>query len=89
MTTLDPAVRDLLVAIHTALLAAKERDYPICAAQTTIDNALRYGNRIPDEIARGAAWLVNQPEVGEAADAKRVRFADRWDAYQATKEVSA
>jgi hypothetical protein len=89
MTSLDPAVRDLLAAIHTALLATEVRDYPVCAAQTTIENALRYGDLIPDEVARGAWWLINQPEVGEAADAKRVRFADRWDADQATRELLA
>jgi hypothetical protein len=89
MSTLDPAVRDLLAAVHTALLAAKERDYPVCAAQTTIENVLRWGDSVPDEITRGAAWLVSQPEVGEAADAKRVRSADRWDEYQASKEGAA
>jgi hypothetical protein len=89
MSTLDPAVRDLLAAVHTALLAAKVRDYPVCAAQTTIENVLRWGDSVPDEITRGAAWLVHQPEVGEAADAKRVRFADRWDLDQAEKEQPA
>jgi hypothetical protein len=89
MSTLDPAVRDLLAAIHTALLAASVRDYPVCAAQTTIENALRYGDRIPDEITRGAAWLASRPEVGEAADAKRVRFADRWDLDHSAEELPA
>jgi hypothetical protein len=79
---MDPAVRDLLAAIRAALLAAEVRDYPVCAAQTTIENVLVWGDRLPDEVSRSAAWLLSQPEVGERADAKRVRFADRWDLDQ-------
>ena len=89
MNTLDPAVRGLLVAIDTALDAAELRDYPVCAVQTAVANVVRWGGRIPDEVARNADWLVNDPRVGEAADAKRVRSADRWDLYQASKELPA
>jgi hypothetical protein len=80
MTSLDPTIRDLLVAVHEALNGAEKRDYPVCAAQTAIRSAVLYGDLDPD-------WLVG--EVGELADATRVRVADRWDAYQATKEVPA
>jgi hypothetical protein len=86
MSTLDPAVRDLLVAIHEALNATEHRDYPVCAVQTAIENVVRWGDVLPGEVARYADWLVNEPQVGELADAKRVRFADRWDLDQASKE---
>jgi hypothetical protein len=78
--TLDPAVRDLLVAIDTALDAAELHDYPVCAVQTAVRSAVLYGDPMSD-------WLLG--ETAELADAKRVRFADRWDECQATKEQSA
>jgi hypothetical protein len=34
-------------------------------------------------------WLLDDPQLAEAADAGRVRSADQWDLYQATKEVPA
>ena len=76
---MDPAVRDLLVAIDTAVAAAGLSDYSLAAVHTTLRNVARYGLE-----ARDAAWLA--AEVGEVADTKRVRFADRWDAYQDSKE---
>jgi hypothetical protein len=79
---LDPAVRDLLVAIDTAVDAAGLSDYSLAAVHTTLRNVALYGLE-----ARDAAWLA--AEVGELSDAKRVRFADRWDLYQATKEQPA
>jgi hypothetical protein len=69
---IDPAVRDLLVAAHEALNAAEVRDYPVCAAQTAIRSAVRYGNLDTD-------WLV---DLAERADVRRVGRADRlalWD----------
>jgi hypothetical protein len=82
MTRLDPAVRDLLVAVHNALDAAELRDYPVCAAQTAIRSAVQY-----PQLGLPTDWLLT--ELGEMADAKRVRVADRWDAYQATREMPA
>jgi hypothetical protein len=79
MSTLDPAVRDLLAAIYTALDGAELRDYPVCAVQTICRSIALYGR-----AAEGAAWLAG--EVGELADAHRVRSADL---YQATKEQLA
>jgi hypothetical protein len=87
MSTLDPAVRDLLVAIHEALNAAEVRDYPVCAVQTVIRSTVMYGDRIPGEVARNTDWLLG--ETAELADAKRVRFADRWDLYQTSREQPA
>jgi hypothetical protein len=75
--TLDPVVRDLLVAIDTALRAAEVRDYPVCAASAAIRSAVLYGDPMSD-------WLLG--ETAELADAKRVRRADCWDEYQADKE---
>jgi hypothetical protein len=80
MTSLDPTVRDLLVAVHEALNAAEVRDYPVCAAQSAIRSLVLYGDPLTD-------WLVS--DTAEAADARRVRRADRWDVYQATREVPA
>jgi Cft2 family RNA processing exonuclease len=78
---LDPAMlRDLLVAIDTALHAAEVRDYPVCAASAAIQSAVLYGEPMAD-------WLLG--ETAELADAKRVRRADYWDEYQATKELPA
>jgi hypothetical protein len=74
--TLDPAMRDLLVAIDTALDAAERRDYPVCAVQTAVRSAVLYGDPMAD-------WLLG--ETAELADRKRVHFADVWDAYQASK----
>jgi len=77
MNTLDPAVRDLLAAIHGALDAAELRDYPVCAAQTAIRSALAYGDLDAD-------WLVAGPM--ETADARRVRRADARDLYQTSRQ---
>jgi hypothetical protein len=82
MSTLDPNVRDLLVAIDTAVYAAGLSDYSLAAVSTTLRNVARYGLEAGD-----VAWLA--AAVGEAADAKRVRFADRWDLYQDSKEQPA
>jgi hypothetical protein len=84
MSTLDPAIRDLLVAIHEALNAAEVRDYPVCAVQTAIRSTVLYGRP-----ALQTGWLLEDPQLAEAADARRVRSADRWDLYQASKEVPA
>jgi hypothetical protein len=71
--TLDLALRDLLVAIDTALDAAEVHDYPVCAVQTAVRSAVLYGAPMADWLLGGTA---------ELADAKRVRYADRWDATQ-------
>jgi hypothetical protein len=76
MSTLDPAVRDLLVAIDTALDAAQVRDYPVCAVQSAVRSAVLYGDPMTD-------WLLG--ETAELADARRVRRADQWDLYQVTE----
>jgi hypothetical protein len=83
MSILDPAVRDLLVAIHEALNGAELRDYPVCAAQTAIRSAVMFG----DFGWSASNWLVDQ--TGNPADAKRVRRADQWDLYQASEEGAA
>jgi hypothetical protein len=80
MTALNPSIRDLLVTVDTALDAAEVRDYPVCAIQSAVRSAVLYGDLMTD-------WLLG--ETAELADAKRVRVADRWDAYQATREVPA
>jgi hypothetical protein len=70
MSTLDPAVRDLLAAVYSALGAIEAPpSYPLSAAMVTIDEALRWGVE-----PRQARWLDS--ETAEAADAKRVRRAD-------------
>lgn len=74
---LTPEVRDLLLAIDTALNAAEVRDYPVCAVSSAIRSAVLYNDPATD-------WLLG--ETAELADAKRVRRADRWDDYQASKE---
>lgn len=84
MTTLDPAVRDLLVAMHSTLDAAEHKGYPVCAVQTVIRSLMLYGR--PDELT---AWLLSDPQLAEAGDTHRVRRADRWDLYQATKDDPA
>ena len=68
MTTLDPAVRDLLAAIHETLNGSG--NHPVAAAQVAIQSAVLYGDLT-------AGWLPL-----EAADAQRVRRADRWDLYR-------
>ena len=85
MSTLDPAVRDLLVAMHTTLDAAEHRDYPVCAVQTVIRSTVLYGL---DPLLT-SDWLLADPQLAEAGDAHRVRSTDAWDLYQASKEGAA
>ncbi len=84
MSTLDPAVRDLLVTIHGALDGAEAKGYAVCAAQTAIRSLLLYGH--PDLLAD---WMLSDPQLAEAGDAHRVRATDRLDLYDATKELPA
>src|SRR5688500_13752422 len=69
MSTLDPAVRDLLVAINDALDGAEQPDRPVHAARAAIQSAVRYG--LDWSPAR---WL--HEETAEAADRRRVKVSD-------------
>jgi hypothetical protein len=67
--TLEPAVRDLLVAIADAVDAAKHPDEPIFAISSVCQSVVRYG------LSWGAtAWLHEQ--TAELADRRRVTAAD-------------
>jgi hypothetical protein len=67
---LNPAVRDLLAAIHDALDAAEHPTRPVFAVQSVIESAVRYGQ---DDWSP-AGWLYEQ--TAEAADRRRVQAAD-------------
>jgi hypothetical protein len=86
MNTIDAAVRDLLAAIDLALDAPEATKPSLRAAIRTAGYDGGSGS-----IADAAEWLGDRLacEDGEAADANRVRFADRWDQHQASKELPA
>lgn len=67
--TLDPAVRDLLVAIADATHAAEHPDGPMYAIASACESVVRYGTEW------GATdWLRKQ--TAERADRRRVKAAD-------------
>jgi uncharacterized protein HemY len=68
MTDLDPAVRDLLVAIITATRAAEHPDQPVFCIAAACESALRFGDY------DAAPWLWDQ--TAELADRRRCRAAD-------------
>jgi len=73
MTTLDPAVRDLLEAIHDVLERPDWDPQASYNARAAIHSVLRYPvTSPPGEVA---AWVRDQ--TVEAQDAGRVRAADR------------
>jgi hypothetical protein len=69
MTRLDPAVRDLLVAIHDAVDAMEHPDSPAFAIASACESAARYWS---DWDA--ARWLHDK--TAEVADRRRVKAAD-------------
>ncbi len=74
MADLDSEVRDLLAAILNALDECGSRYYSPFAVKTALRSVLRHGG--PGfSPAWAAEWLWS--EVGDAADARRVRNADR------------
>jgi hypothetical protein len=74
MSTLDPAVRDLVATIDLAL-DAPEANFPELRA------AVRSMRRFSDP-AGAARWLAhNEQRALERADARRVRQADRIGLY--------
>jgi hypothetical protein len=83
MSTLDPAVRDLLVAARDTLDAEEHPTSPTFAVQAVLGGLVRGGGSTTErtEYLREA--------FGEAADANRVRFADRIALYQASKDGAA
>jgi hypothetical protein len=70
MPDLDPAVRDLLVAIYDALDGVRHSDRSTHAVQAAVDSVGRFG--LDDWDA--ARWLHER--TAEAADRCRVKAAD-------------
>jgi len=73
MTTLDPDLRDLLTAVHDVLERPDWDPQASHNARAAIESVLRYP--LTSEPRRVAAWLRDRHV--EAADAGRVRAADR------------
>jgi hypothetical protein len=77
VSVLDPAVRDLLAAINTALDGGWANRPAIRAA---IQSTLRF-----EEPADSARWLVEDEQATAAADTSRVRAGDLRELYQADR----
>jgi hypothetical protein len=82
MSTLDPAVCDLLAATHDAIQRPHVDPKAVFAASTAIRDVLLYPAAY--KPAQSAAWLRNY--TVEAQDAYRVRAADRLDLYAARED---
>jgi hypothetical protein len=83
MSTLDPAVRELLTAMHDALARPDLNPQAPYTAQEAIRCVLRYPTISPP--AQMAAWVQDQTVA--SADANRVRAADRIALHTATREL--